>query len=187
MNTGYNDKKAVQAAAIFIKLEGGTIDKYKLCKLMYYLERQTLLTTGQPLFHSELFSIPHGPVASEVNDGINTVSPSKNFRPLLIDQYSRWVEFFQKAPKHLLRSIADPGDDELSEADIDLIMEISAKFSNYNHHQLKSFFDSLPEHTKTDSRIQIPFEKILKVEGFPEDEIRELQEEYRYYLSLISA
>ncbi|MCB5229157.1 MAG: SocA family protein [Candidatus Cloacimonetes bacterium] len=187
MSQAYNDNKAVQAAAIFIDLEGGTIDKYKLCKLMYYLERQTLVLTGQLLFHSDLFSIKHGPVASEVNDAINTVLPSENFRPLFSDQYSRWFNYFKKVSKYGISSVANPGDDELSEADIDLIKEISVQFENYDHKQLKAFFDNLPEHTKTDTRIPISFEDILKAEGFPEEEIEELREEYSYYLELISA
>lgn len=188
MNKGYNDRRAVQAAAIFAKLEGGTIDKYKLCKLMYYLERQTILTTGQPLFRSGLFSIKLGPIASEVNDGINVIVPSKNFRALFgKEQYSRWIDHFQRVTSKKLRLVADPGDDELSESDIDLLKEISAKFSGFDHAQLKNFFHSLPEHTETNSRIPIPFDKILRVEGFPEEEIQELQEEYRYFLSLICA
>lgn len=188
MNKRYNDQRAVQAAAIFAKLEGGTIDKYKLCKLMYYLERQTILATGQPLFHGELYSIKLGPVASEVNDGINVVVPSKTFRRLYDDdQYSGWLNHFQKVSNYRLRLITNPGEDELSEADIDLINEISAKFAGYGYKQLVDFFDNLPEHTKTDSSIPISFEQILRVEGVPEQEIEELREEYYYYLNMIAA
>ena len=188
MQKAYNDSRAVQVAAVFTKLEGGKIDKYKLCKLMYYIERQSILTTGQPLFHSGLFSIKLGPIASEVNDRINAVVPSEKFRFLYNeDEYSRWVNHFKSANSKELRLTSDPGDDELSESNIDLITEISVKFRNYSYSQLVEFFHHLPEHTITDSRIPIPFEKILEEEGFCEDEIQEIQEEYRYYLNLISA
>ena len=188
MNKGYNDKKAVQAAAIFTQLEGGTIDKYKLCKLLYYLERQTILTTGQPLFQSELFSVPLGPISSEVNDGINSVSPSPKFKVIYDeDQFENWIDHFYKISTKKLGLLNDPGDDMLSEADIELIKEISEKFSGWGFKQLKEFFHGLPEHTETDSRIPIPIEKILREEGISEEEIQELIEEYQYYVNLISA
>ena len=188
MNRGYNERKAVQAAAIFTKLEeGGVIDKYKLCKLMYYLERQTILKTGQPLFNDELFSAPLGPVASEVNHGIDIIVPPRKSRFIVFDdEYPFWKEHFSREGKSNICMTADPGDDELSEADIDLIQEISKMFENFDYPQLHDFFHSLPEHTNTRSNIPISFDKILRAEGFPEEEIRELQEEYQYYLDLIS-
>jgi hypothetical protein len=188
-NYYFNEKRAAQAAAIFTRLEKrGNIDKYKLAKLMYYLERETIIRTGQPLFHAELYSIPRGPVASEVNDGIDAIV-SKNNRPQNIEEgrHPAWDDHFSRKGEKNLHLTSDPGDDELSVADINLIHEIHEKFKNWSFDELIEYFHDLPEYEETDSRIPIHFTKILRVTGTSEEEIKELEEEYNYYLGVANA
>ena len=183
--TYYNENRAVQAAAIFAKLEGGTIDKYKLAKLMYYLERETIVRTGQPLFHDELFSAPYGPIASGVNHGIDAIVPPKSSnRDYGKGQHPAWEEHFTRKDKTSLHCTSDPGTDELSVSDINLINEIQQKFKNWDFNDLKNFFHDLPEYEETDTKMPIHFTDILRVEGASEEEIKELKAEYYYFLGV---
>jgi len=187
-NYYFNEKRAAQAAAVFARLEGGTIDKYKLAKLMYYLERETIIRTGQPLFHADLCSIPRGPVASEVNDGIDAIIPKTNrSRNYEQGRHPAWEDHFIRKGKQALHHTSDPGDDELSIADINLINEIHEKFKNWTFDELSDFFHSLPEYEETDSSLPIHFTTILRVTGASEEEIEELKEEYDYYLGVIAS
>ena len=130
----YNEKRAVQAAAIFAKLAGGTIDKYFLCKVMYYLERQTMVETGQPLFHANLYSAPLGPVASEVNHGIDAVVPPRNKSSYYqVNSHPDWESHFDRSGESNLHLAEKPGDGELSPSDINRIYKIYEKFKNFSY------------------------------------------------------
>lgn len=181
------EKRAVQAAAIFAKLSGNKIDKYKLCKMMYYLERQSIIKTGQPLFFDKLFSAPFGPVSSEINHGIDTVVPPKqeNYNWDEKNQIE-WVDHFKKTGKHSLMMIEDPGDDELSEFTINLIKEIHEKFRNFSFKAMQNFFHNLPEYKDTNSRIPITYADILQAEDFSDLEIKAIESEINYYSQLAS-
>ncbi len=186
-NKYFNERRAVQAGAIFTKLEGGIIDKYKLCKQMYYLERQTIIQTGQPLFHGYLCSLPLGPVISEVNDGVDAIIPPNNIKENVQRiLYPDWEDHFSPAGRYKLRLDKDPGDDELSPADLNQIKEIYEKFKGWGFNKLKNFFENLPEHTLTKSQVPIAFADILRVTGSSEEEINELREEYYYYLEVLN-
>lgn len=184
-NVQFNEKRAVQAAAIFAKNAGNRIDKYNLCKMMYYLERQTIIKTGQPLFFDKLFSAPLGPVASEVNHGIDTIVPPKQ------ENYNReennqieWEDHFKKSGKHCLMIIKDPGDDELSKYTIRMIEEIHEKFKKFSWKRMQDFFHNLPEYKETESRIPITYANILRAENFSELEIEAIESEINYYSQL---
>jgi len=183
----YNEKRAVQAAARFAKLAGGTIDKYKLCKIMYYLERQTIVETGQPLINDKLYSAPLGPIASEVNHGIDAVVPPRNRSPFYqVQPHHNWEDHFILSGESNLQLTEKPGDGELSIADINRINEIHVKFKNFTYNELEEFFHNLPEFEETNHNIPIPFTEILRVEGVSEEEIGELQEEYDYFLKTVA-
>lgn len=181
----FNEKRAAQAAAVFTKLEGGTIDKYKLAKLMYYLERETIIKTGQPLFHDELCSAPYGPIASEVNHGIDAVVPPKNKdHDFQKGKHPEWEDHFIRKGDSGLHRTSDPGDDELSASDINLICEIQQKFKNWGLNELRDFFHDLPEYEETDTKVPIHFTEILRVTGASDEEIKELEDEYYYFLAV---
>ena len=67
----FNEQKAISVAAYLLKLQNNKSDKYWLAKVMYYIERESLLKNGKPLFGDQLFSLPYGPIVSSVNDGID--------------------------------------------------------------------------------------------------------------------
>jgi hypothetical protein len=45
----FNERKATQAAARFLKLAGGKMDYRKLMLLLYLADRKALLTRGRPI------------------------------------------------------------------------------------------------------------------------------------------
>lgn len=66
------ESEAARAAAIyFTKCEGGRINKMKLVKLMYIVERTALQEAETALFGGKYFSLPYGPIISEVVDALD--------------------------------------------------------------------------------------------------------------------
>ena len=51
----FNEEKAIATASLLLKLSGGQCDKYWLNKVMYFVERESIISTGQPIFFDRLF------------------------------------------------------------------------------------------------------------------------------------
>jgi uncharacterized phage-associated protein len=64
----FDYKKATQAINYLIKKEGGTIDKLKLIKLVYFADRYHLRRYGRPMVNDAYLAMPLGPVGSSVKD-----------------------------------------------------------------------------------------------------------------------
>ena len=183
----FNEKRAAQAAAYFAKLHRGKINKYYLCKMLYYLERETIIRTGQPLFFDELYSAPKGPIASEINHGIDSIikptTAEKNFQK---GKHPLWEDHFNEAKNFNLHLIDDPGDDELSLYNIEMIKEIFNQFIRFTWEELEDYFHNLPEYTKTESSIPISYEDILRGQDFSAEEIDDIISEINYFRLVVS-
>ena len=166
----FNEKKAVAVASMLIKLNGGKCDKYWLNKCMYYVERQSLVLSGQPVFFDKLYSAPYGPIVSSVNDGID--SSSYPFDTL----WSKHLSL--KGNEVILKEEAD--NSVLSPFEDQIIEDTYKKFKNYGFTKLNKFFHDLPEHKETNSREDISYEEILTHEGVGQENISEVMRELSY-------
>jgi len=74
----FNAIKTTQAAVRFLELNGGSLDRYILIKLLYILDRESLRRWGNPLTGDQAVSMEHGPVLSgvcELTKGEGVPSP----------------------------------------------------------------------------------------------------------------
>src|SRR3989304_7235844 len=71
MRLPFNEAKATQAAAMLLKMRGGTMSYMKLLKLLYLADREALLRWGRPISTDVYVSMDHGPVLSKTLDMIN--------------------------------------------------------------------------------------------------------------------
>lgn len=79
----FDEKKATGLATYFLQLAGGTINKMKLIKLMYLVDRASLCEMGQFVTNDDLYSLPYGPFLSHVDDLID----KQRQEPSLWDRY----------------------------------------------------------------------------------------------------
>lgn len=166
----YSEDKAVAVVATFLELSNGQCDKYWLNKVMYYVERQSLLLAGQPMFFDDLYSAPYGPIASNVNDGINLAAyPSKSI----------WSKCFRLDGNNL-KLEKTPDITVLSDFEIELIKSTFEKFKGKDFNEMHKAFRSLPEHTETKSRVAIGYESILSAGGLPKEIIKDTIEDISY-------
>ena len=166
----YRENKAIAAASMLLELSGGKCDKYWLNKLMYYIERESLIQSGQPMFFDKLYSIPLGPVASAVNDGIDSTSYPVN---------SAWADHLQLKGR-TVSLIRDADKAELSDFEENIIKNAFLKFREYDFKKLKKFFHDLPEYIETNSRIALTYEEILNKSGAKDHQVREAIAEIAY-------
>src|ERR1051326_1095100 len=62
----FNERRATEAAARFLKLCGGWMSYLKLIKLLYLLDREALLRWGRPVTTDRYVSMDNGPVVSRI-------------------------------------------------------------------------------------------------------------------------
>jgi len=159
----YNEKIAAQVAAYFIYREGGRLNIMKLIKLMYLAERESLKQYGEPITGDELVSMNYGPVMSVTLDHINGAIPS------VADGWDSWINDI--ANRCVSSSVdGDPVDslDELSDADIDILIGVYKKFGSMSQFQLSDYthqYCAEWEHPHGSSS-PIPYTRLLKNTGY---------------------
>jgi len=117
----YNEQRATQAAAVFIKKAGGKLNYMVLIKFLYLADREALLKWGTPITGDSYLSMRWGPLLSRTHDLIT--------EPLPEDEATKsfWKTYIQPE-SYDVKLLNDPGDDELSEADEELLGSIFDKF-----------------------------------------------------------
>ena len=172
----FKEEKAIAAVSLLLRNSDGSCDKYWLNKVMYYIERQSLILNGQPMFYDSLFSVKYGPIVSAINDAIdNTAYP--------FDE--KWNKHFA-LEGNTVRLLEEANYEVLSDSEENIILDAGKKFWGWAFPQLKRFFHDLPEHTDTTSRIDIEYADILISSGIDEKSIQDALETISYFNSLES-
>ena len=138
---------------------------------MYYLERESLIRTGQPMFNDSLYSIAYGPIASAINDGIDNTEYQFD---------SEWNKFITLEGK-TVKLINEPNYEVFTDNEYNLIVETFHKFEGWEFGRMKDFFHKLPEHKETRSRIDIEYSDIFHAAGIDEASIRDSLETISYF------
>ncbi len=117
MTLAFDELKATQAAARFLRLAGKPMNYMALIKLLYKADREALRLCGLPITTDKYVSMKFGPVTSHIYDRIKATA-SKNARPTI------WSSHIQKTDAFSVSLVSDPGDSELSPAEERLIDEV---------------------------------------------------------------
>ena len=114
----FNERKATQAAAYLLNLRGGRMSYLKLIKLLYWADRAALARWGRPITTDRHVSMDRGPVLSHVLDLVNDGD--------VPDEGLIWGAAVSAPDNYEVQLKADPGDDELSEAEVGVLEEVWA-------------------------------------------------------------
>lgn len=160
----FNERKATQAAAKLLEMQGGRMPYIKLIKLLYLADRQSLIETGYPITGDRLVSLDHGPVLSRVLDFITWGSAGGE---------SSWVQCISAPERYEVSLIAGTEFDELSEYEIDVLIQVCSQFGELDRWDLVKYTHSLPEWIDPHgSCIDIDVRTILEDAGKSEKEIQ---------------
>lgn len=167
----FDQARAIQAAALLLRLNSGQMKYIKLMKLMYMADRRSLLRRGSPLTGARCVAMHKGPVLSEVLDLIR--------KPKQRDAWPKYIA----TQDNYVALINDPGDDELCDADIELLKELDGQFKEYDEWRTVDITHEMPEWRDPGEGHQRPIdpEDILRVEGRPESEIKRLVRDAAYF------
>lgn len=156
----FHQEKATQAMAVLLRRAGEakTENYLKLLKILYYADRESLSRTGRPITGDKVFALDHGPVLSNVLDLIrDRTFGSEEWARAIVTEHTN------------IRLVCDPGNDELSPFEIDILHEVWERYKDVEPFELVERTHALPEYKKNKppegSRREIPFEDILDAVG----------------------
>lgn len=171
----YNPRKVAQIVAYFAGREGDPISVLKLVKLIYLADRRHMEDYAHPLFHDDVFSMPHGPVHSVTYDFIDGKI-----------ERSEWSEFLKEREGDTIKATRafDREDlDELSAAEMDTLKRTWEEFGRMNHWEIRDWtHENCPEWENPDgSSKSIPHERIFGFLGYSDAEElgKEVEQERR--------
>ncbi len=175
MRLPFNEVKATQIASRFIRLAEGRLNYMVLIKLMYLVDREALLRWGSLVTFDDFYSMHKGPVLGHVLNLVTEMPEQDRF----------WAQYITAPEKWEVALIRDAGNDQLSDAEEDLIEEIFKTYSKYVRDPFRFvafLHKSLPEWNKDipeGSRSPISVIDILKAGNKSEEEINAIHSELK--------
>lgn len=142
----------------------------KLIKLLYLADRAALLQWGRPITTDSYVSMDRGPVLSRVLDLATDEE--------LPGHASVWAGHITEPAHYSVRLRRDPGEDELSEAETQILDQIFQQHGRKSRWELVDLTHKLPEWKNPQgSAIPIQYRDILKAAGKTDIEIAAVEDE----------
>jgi uncharacterized phage-associated protein len=177
------ERKTTQVAAHLLSRAGGHMSYLRLLKLLYIADRQSIAKWGTPITLDSDYSMKFGPVLSETYNAIKG-----EIQPPIWSAYIRRV-----ADSYAVELVADPGDGELSDAEVELLDSVHDSHREESQWDIvKKLHEECPEWVDPgNSSEPIDFEDILdalQIFGERRDTIlADYRETRRYYSSVMRA
>lgn len=166
----FHPKKAVEAAAILLKLHGKPMKHLGLLKMLYIADRKALEIMEQPITGDHYVSMDYGPVLSGVYDLIKGKAVD--------DALPLWSEFISHQDSHCVYLLHDPGNGKLCEEEEEILKKVYEDFGQLDPFGVAKWTHGLPEwEDPHGSAIPIAIEDVLKNVGKSNEEIKEIKQE----------
>jgi len=174
MNFRFNLPRTIQAIAVLIREDSGTdrADYLRLLKILYLADRMSIERFNRPITGDHIVAMDHGPVLSNVLNLINRGG-------------ELWSDFLVTRGVNLCL-LQDPGDDDLSPAEIGILKEVTRKFEAMSPWDIVNWTHELPEWLKNHregTSIPIPMSDILESVN-RSSELEEINEEAEHLDSI---
>lgn len=181
-------KKAVEAAALLLKLnENRPMKDISLLKMLYLSDRLALQEIEQSITNDCSISMKYGAVLNGISELIKGNNETKSRRSSHDDQdaVAYWSQFIQTDGSEVSLK-ADPGLEELCEAEIEIVENIYRKWEHVDPFDTQKWTNDLPEWQAPEKVSSLPIhpEEILRSVGKSVEEIDVIRAEIEreYYL-----
>ena len=166
----FHPEKAVEAAAILLKLHGKPMKYLGLLKMLYIADRRALKTMDQPITGDRYVSMDYGPVLRGVYDLIKG-QPVDSALPL-------WSKYISPRDSNYVYLLQYPGNEELCEEEEMILKQVYKTFGHLNPFLVAEWTHDLPEWKDPHgSAIPISVEDVLRFMGKTEEEIEDISQE----------
>lgn len=170
LHLAFKEERVTQAAAELLRLRGGRMSYLKLMKLLYLVDRESLLRFGRPVSYDTHVCMKHGPVLSST---LNLIREEPD--PTAEKTYwGTWISGPKDWDVELIAGRV-PDLDQLSAAEVELIREIFGEYGHKGRWELKEITHKLPEyHDPGGTSTRIHLKTLLVGGGKSEEEAKEI-------------
>lgn len=159
--------KALQAVAFLLKQsDGATYDYYRLLKILYIADVESLKESGYPITGDKPCAMDDGPTLSKIYDEVKEEKDDK------------WHEYIEYVKPYYAKLNKDPGKGKLSPFEIDKLKSTWEKHGGKSYDDLKEltheFYEQKKNQPPKGSANSIPLSDILKA---PRINLSEYEEE----------
>ena len=139
---------ATQALNYLAGKSGGTLNKLKALKLIFFADRFHLRKYGRPVTGDEYLAMTYGPVASSVKD----IAEMSGFLDSKVASYAK--HFIKPVNKYVFRSVSAVDTDQLSASDLEALDYAWGKFGSFDRFELAEITHSYPEWKRHESALK---------------------------------
>lgn len=160
----YDETKATELAAYFLKKSDGDMFLLKLMKLLYIADRESMRDRARPITFDHYVSMDNGPVLSRTLNIMNG----------MVQDTGAWATMIAPRNSHKV-SIVDNSEvtfDDLSEAELQIADRVYKEYGHIPRFRLADLTHSFAEwQDPHGSSIPIRYEDVLQAVGYQPDEI----------------
>lgn len=148
MPLSFSFRKTTQGLNFFARSSGGSINKMKALKLLYFADRYHLRKYGRPITNDEYFAMNFGPVASGGKD----LAEGSDFRPDVEKAYaSQYLDPVSRLEVASLKEIEMP---VFSDTDSEALAFAWETFGGYDQFALAETTHAYPEWKRHEPALQ---------------------------------
>lgn len=157
INLRFNLEKTIEATTIILNLNNGRMPYLKLLKLLYLADREAFKLWERPITYDNYAALDNGPIPSKTYNLIKSGADPSN---------SLWSKNIQTSEYdvRLLNNNNNIKLKKLSQAEIELLTDLSIQHKDVNRWKLVDYTHTLPEYIKPNpgSSTPISYELLLK-------------------------
>lgn len=165
----FNIKKIVTVLCVLSK-ELGRIDKGKVCKMLYYIDKIHLIEYGRFVTGDRYYKLPKGPIPTRILDILN--SPEMRFSEE--EQYLSKYLNISKDRNKCIEYKQEPDYSELSKSEKIVIKRVIKEYGHYSFPQLVDISHKEPAYLKAKPQEELSIQDMIS--DLPNDQKRELIE-----------
>jgi uncharacterized phage-associated protein len=173
----FNLPRTLQAVGVILRKHHGRMDRVRLLKLLYIIDRELLIESGRTLTGDRAVAMPRGPVLMQVYDLIKGLTPLA----------TKWNESVVSEDFEVCwKTDASDGLGKLNRAELEKLDEVCHRYRNFDSeelsehtHEFAEWIATFDPHNPQDCRA-ISWEQVLESQGRKDliEEITEMAEDH---------
>lgn len=145
----FDYQKATQALNFFAIKEGGAIEKLKVIKLIWLVDRLHLRKYGRPIVNDTYFAMKLGPVCSSVKD----IADMSDYLDEREREYA--VRFLEVSVPNVVKSIGGVDEQVFSKSELELLDMVFQAFGKKSAYEMVEFSHNFPEWKKHEDGLKV--------------------------------
>ncbi len=147
----FNIEVALQAVLYVLSRMGGQCDMHKVCKILYFADREHLSKYGRSITRDEYIKMQYGPVPSRIDDAFKAVRGDSFFPKT--EEAKHFATYFSIENRYMVCQQQAVNLDYLSDSDVECLDYAVALCGSMSFEELTEFSHGMAWHGKMPNRM----------------------------------